>query len=178
MTIPPTRLRVLVGLTNLLKTITPTNGYQSDLSDFDDDGLLKSRVFRGRNIFGDGDPLPMVSILEMPREPGQDPTPPGAQISVGHWELMIQGFVLDDKENPTDPGHILMADVKLALVRERMKRAYTPAMRTYALLGEKCVTDISIAPGVVRPPDETSVKAMFWLVATIAMVEDLSNPFA
>jgi hypothetical protein len=176
--IDSTRLKVLKGLTALVKTITPANGYQSDLSDFVDDGIIRSRVFRGRSIFGEGDPLPMISILEMPREPSQMETPPGATVYSAPWELMVQGFVPDDKDNPTDPAHQLLADVEKALIAERAKRGQTPAMRTYALLGQPCVTDIVLSRGVVRPPEEVSSKAFFWLIVTLTMVEDLLNPFA
>lgn len=180
MTSVPTRLQILIGLTDLLKTITPGNGYNSDLSDYADNTVTRSRVFRGRNIFGADDPLPMVSILEMPREPHQMETAPGGTAQAGPWELMIQGFVTDDLDNPTDPAHVLMADVKTCLIKERAKRGGQPGTpsRSYALLGRPQVTDIVIAPGVVRPPEEVSAKAFFWLICTLEIVEDPTNPFA
>lgn len=181
----PTRLRTLFALTDLLKTITIENGYQHDMADSDDAGRTVQRVFRGRNSFGDGDPLPMLAILENPHANIDTvESPRGAQMVKGPWDLLVQGFVEDDKVNPTDPAHMLMADVKLCLVRERMKiqsRRMTPGQdpAVTSLLGMSgVVDDIKIAGGVVRPPDETSAKAMFWLQVTLEMIEDISNPFA
>ena len=51
----PAKLTILKGLVNGLKTITPANGYQSNLADFDPgDGVTTPRVYRGRAFFGDG----------------------------------------------------------------------------------------------------------------------------
>ncbi len=183
----PTRLRTLMNLTDLIKTVTTENGFQHDLADFDDNGVSRSRVFRGRVLFGADDPLPMVAILENPHANlDAAESPRGSQVQGLPWDLLIQGFVEDDKENPTDPAHLLMADVKLVLVRERAKlqrqgtAPITAAGRTNPnLLGMNgVVDDIQIGGGVVRPPDETSAKAMFWLPVALQMVEDLSNPFA
>ena len=99
----PFRLRVLKALTATLETISTANGYQHDLN---------GKVFRGRAVFGNSDPLPMISILEAispQSESGMAPTD-GQQIE--NWELLIQGFVEDDEQNPTDPAYYLLADVK------------------------------------------------------------------
>jgi hypothetical protein len=39
------------------------------------------------------------------------------------------------------------------------------------------VIGMRIGSGVVRPPDEISAKAYFWLTITLDMVEDLADPY-
>lgn len=160
----PFRLRVLKALTAALEEINPAAGYQFDLT---------GKVFRGRDIFGDSDPLPMVSILEAIEEQAQITAPQASPASTGPWELLIQGFVEDDFQNPTDPAHRLMAEVKKRLVQERIRD------RQYNILGMNGqVTDLKISHGVVRPPDEVSGKAYFWLRLTLEVVENLQDPYA
>lgn len=128
-------------------------------------------VFVGRNIFGEKDPLPMVSILEVPIPLDQIVSPPDSSYSNGTWELLIQGFVKDDKEHPTRPAHRLMADVKKKLALTKRQN------RNYNIWGMgNHVTDLRIGAGVVRPPDEVSAKAYFWLNLSLDIVEDLADP--
>ncbi len=160
----PFRLRVMKALTAALEEINPAADYQFDLT---------GKVFRGRDIFGDSDPLPMVSILEAIEEQAQITAPQAGPTSTGPWELLIQGFVEDDFQNPTDPAHRLMAEVKKRLVQERIRD------RQYNILGMNGqVTDLKISHGVVRPPDEVSGKAYFWLRLTLVVVENLQDPYA
>jgi hypothetical protein len=151
------RLEVLKNLTELLEEITPVNGFDNDLS---------GAVFRGRMVFGEDDPLPMVSILEAPMPKDQTPSPKGSCSNVGPWELIIQGFVEDDHENPTDPGHILMEEVKIKLRETRSRDG------GFNILGfGGVVTDLQIGPGVVRPPDQQSSRAYFWLSIILTLAE-------
>lgn len=160
----PFRLKVLKALTAVLEEITVANGYNHDLT---------GKVFRGREIFGTDDPLPMLSILEA-IEQSEDIAPPNSSPEFkGPWELQIQGFVEDDRLHPTDPAHFLMADVKKRLATERVKE------RQYNIFGlENRVFQLRISPGVVRPPDDVSAKAYFWLRITIEMMENLTDPFS
>lgn len=161
----PTRLRILKALTTCLEEITPANGYAHDLS---------GKVFRGRDMFGDSDPLPMISILEAIEEEEQVPSPAASPMSTGPWTLQIQGFIEDDMHNPSDPAHFLMADVKKRLIQERIRD------RQYDIFGMgKTVTELRLSRGVVRPPgDAVSDKAYFWLRMTLTVVENLNDPFA
>lgn len=164
----PFRLRVQDALTACLEQIRPINGYTFDLA---------GAVFRGRDTFGDSDPLPMVAILEPPVPPDQIDTPRDETGGYGTWELLLQGFVDSDPanpKNPTDPAHFLLADVKRALAKEK-KRA-----RDWLTLGfENGRVEIkAIGQGVVRPADEVSAKAYFWLNVTLRIAEDHEDPFA
>lgn len=161
----PLRLYVVKRMTEVFETITPSNGYKTDLA---------NKVFRGRALFGDDDPIPMLSILEVPIPVDQRPTK-GSE-SVGDWELMIQGFAADDRDNPTDPAHILLADVKKLLgVEKRRENWDNPQDGIFGLGG--IVDKMYIGTGVVRPSDEISSKAYFWLTITLGIVEDLADPY-
>jgi len=159
----PFRLRVLKALTTALQEITPANGYKHDLS---------SSVFRGRDLFGEDDPLPMVSILEATDEQDQVQSPRGSGDNFGVWGLLIQGFAEDDPENPTDPAHYLMADVKKRLAIERQKGV------SFNILGMGGLVDkLEFSPGIVRPADAYSAKAYFWLRLDLTVVEDVTKPY-
>ena len=160
----PFRLRVLRALTSAIETVNPDNGYHYDLRD---------RVFRGRMRFGGDDPVPMVSVLEAPlpadntMSDGQNPN------SIGAWELLIQGWAEDDMVNPSDPAHHLMAEVKAALVAAKRSERGTNIL---GMQGR--VFDLKIGQGTVRPGDEPSAEAFFWLTLTMRVAEDLDQPYA
>jgi hypothetical protein len=160
-------LRVLKALTAALEEVTPSNGYTVD---------LQGRVFRGRNRFGPSDPVPMICVLEAPIPLEQIPPPTDSSESSGGWELVIQGFVKDDKANPTDPAHAALADVKRRLALERRKSLWDRPEQGMFGLG-RFVHKMYIGRGVVRPPDEVSEKAYFWLQVTLDIVEDLADPY-
>lgn len=165
----PFRLRVLKALTTTLKEITPANGYVNDLSE---------SVFRGRDTFGEDDPLPMISILENPRATDPSQLADGTGSSAD-WELLIQGFVKDDHMNPTDPAYWLEAEVRKRLAQEKDRARDFDGPGIFGL-GQKapCVTGIVIGNPVCRPADETSDVAFCWLAVTLTLVEDLEKPFA
>lgn len=163
----PLRLRILKAMTEALKEITPANGFATD---------VEGNVFRGRVIFGENDPIPLISILEVPIPLDQTPPPTDSEFSSGGWEIMIQGFVTDDPENPTDPAHFFMADVKKRLAIEKRKALAMNAAQGIFGLGN-FVTGLRIGAGVVRPPDEISAVSYFWLTITLDMVEDLADPY-
>ncbi len=169
------RIRIQKALQKCLEGITPDNGYTHDLSN-PGGSYLTRKVFRGRVIFGDKDPLPLVSILEVPIPLDQVAPPEDSVYSSGGWELVIQGFVKDDKENPTDPAHVLMAEVKQQLALEKAKH------RDYRMFSDEMgkhftESGMLIGAGVVRPPDEISSKAYFWLNVTLYISENLANPY-
>lgn len=164
----PLRLRVHKELTSLFEGITYT--------DFDGESFpMSSRVFRGRGIFGDETPVPAISILESPIPNESPPSPVSATTVKSLWELVIQGFVRDDRTNPTDPAHLLMAEVKKVLALERLKMDWDKPEDGIFGLGQNVVA-LYIEPGVVRPADELSSKAYFWLTLRLDLVEDLADP--
>lgn len=167
----PFRLRVLMALTTALQEIRPANGYVND---------LQTKVFRGRLIYGENDPLPMVSILEPPVP--IDPIANAGGTIAGDWDLLIQGFVKDDHKNPTDPAYVLLADVMKRLGIEQDRRDGGRSLNILGFGGGKGlgneITKMTIGHGIVRPADDISARAYFWLTLTLNTAEDLKNPFA
>lgn len=167
----PFRLRVLKALTNCLASITPANGYVHDLGP--SSRFPNGRVFRGRTMFGEETKVPFVSILEVPLPLDQMPAQEDATVSAGGWDIIIQGFVQDDEENPTDPAHGLLAEVKKALILQKKGKR-----RGEHIFGMREVYDLTVGPGTVRPPDDVSANAYFWMGLVIHMAEDLEDPYA
>jgi hypothetical protein len=168
---------ILSALTTQLQGITPQNGFAYDLS---------AAVFRGRTVFGDADPLPCLSILEAPR-PGVEVVADTEMVKrKTEWELLIQGWAVDDKWNPLDPVYPLKASVEYQLARAAATdpNSGLPAFPAEFRLGKVVSTGtwrvaaMKIGPGVCRPPDgKLSSRAFFYLPLTIEYMEDLLNPF-
>ena len=181
-TTDPFDLRVGMAITAALKEITPDAGYFNDLSDFvAGDGITTARVYRGREWFGDNDPIPMVSILEEPKPADETSGQPDqAQAGEYDWGLLIQGFVDDDPQNPTDPAYRLKCDVRRRLMAERKR--VIPGTRQPDILGfgasRNRITKITVPLGIVRPADDLSAKAYFWLPVRLRIVEHSDDPFA
>lgn len=159
------RLTIMKALTTELKKIDGTGGYALNLQD---------RVYRGRNRFGQDEAVPAVALLEA-LNPDRTPDVVGfsnAPKQKYDWIILIQGWAHDDKENPTDPADLLMGEVKKCLGKISDENSGT----TTFLLGG-LIEEILMEPGTVRPPDETSEKAYFWMRVSLAVVEKISDPF-
>lgn len=180
--IDPFKLRALYGLTDALKQITPGNGYRFDLGDFvDGDGISMQRVFRGRAWYGDSDPIPMLSILE-----GANPfdiiaEPPSIEPSAEYdWDLTVQGFVNDDSAHPTDPAYRLLAEVRRRLgaeARRIMPNTHGQPDPLGMGSGVNKITQLKFGPGIVRPSDDISAKAWFWLSVKLRIYDVSDQPY-
>ena len=170
----PVRLHILKTMCEGIRTITPGNGYVLDLSGAE--GTADNKVFRGRALFGHDDPIPMISILESPIPLDQLEPPRDGELQYAPWELVIQGFFEDDKDNPCDVAYVGLADVKKYLASEKKKANADRAEDMIFGLG-RVVAGMAIGQGVVRPPDEISEKAYFWLTVTLDIAEDLNEPY-
>jgi hypothetical protein len=162
------RLSFLKELSSYLsQTVTVANGYNNTLT---------GKVFRGRLWFGHDDPLPMLSILEgTTPDPGPITAGYGQDTQADQWVIGLQGWVNDDVNNPTDPGHILLGDVKqaLGLLRKRFANMEFANSGT----GFECVGSFEIEAGVVRPPDQLSEHCYFWLRIVVQIIEEVDQPF-
>lgn len=179
----PFKTRALTALSEAIEEITPANGYETDLGRFTHaDGQEMRRVYRGRAFFGENDPLPMVAILERPdpADPLAEP-PMLANTGTYDWNLIVQGFVQDDKDDPTDEAYALLADVRRRLAIEQARKEETGRIADPLGLGGRRernrIEHLSFGPGVVRPADEVSAKAYFWLGVTLRTIEDPLFPF-
>lgn len=180
----PFKLRVMRALTETLKDIRTADGYHYDLADATDPHAKHpTRVFRGRAWYGDSDPIPMLSILEGVN-PADEVAEPAPLNTTGQYDypLIIQGFVNDDPVNPTDPAYLFLADVRRRLAVERKRKLLNSQSQPNPFgMGEpgpNRVTGLTIGPGVVRPADDVSAKAYFWLSLTLRMIEDAEQPYA
>lgn len=171
----PFRLRVMKAVSAAIKGITPANGFTHDLSDYvDADGITRERVFRGRDLFGPSDGLPMISILEDFRaQPIKAQSPEGGN-QRNAFPILIQGFVKDDADHPLDPAYMLEAEVRQVMAAANVR---------FNILGTgdraPCVSDMVIGAPICRPADnEYSTVAYFFLSVTLTLSEDLTRPFA
>lgn len=157
------RLEVLQLLTAHLQGITVANGYTYELS---------SSVFRGRMIYGDDDPIPMLSIIEATVVPKSLYASDNDEARKDEWPLMIQGWATDDHDNPTDPAYRLMAAVERRLyeiIKTRDDGSGFPANKVAYMLGNK-IANLRFGAGTVRPPTEqVSSKAFFYLPVKVTL---------
>lgn len=172
----PFRLRVMKALSECLKGITPSNGYKFDMSDYTDEaGRIAERVFRGRTIFGDSDPLPALALLEDPRADPANNGSASSPAAVNPFRVFVQGFVPDDKFHPLDPAYQLSAEVVKALVATKKDRSNVLGFGNTA----PCVLQVSIGQAVHRPSDdEISATTYFLVPVTLTLAENLETPFA
>lgn len=172
----PFRLKVLSRLTDLLQTVSrampdaPAIYSYSLASDAD---FPDGRVLRGRLIYGADDPLPMVSLIEDPKQLERDAVPDKETAAPGDWDLIVQGFIKDDPVHPTDPAYFLAADVAAKIAEARQDP------RNILGFGPKkpTVDQLHIGAPVIRPPDEFSATAYFWLPVRLHLVEDSTSAF-
>lgn len=164
------RLRVLKALSAQLSRITVANGYDYNLT-----------VARGRTTFGEESmsTLPLVSIIESPQ--------PAVGIDAGDegnkreesWLLLLQGWVNDDKANPTDPAYQLMAAVEKCLgeVTSVDKHGNPEVPGSFHLGG--LIGGLVYGPGLAHPPaKDLSSKAFFYLPVRVAIAYDVRKPYS
>lgn len=154
----PFDLQVLRALTDSLAAIATADGYRHDMA---------GRVFRGRMLFSDSDPVPMISVNQPPGIPEDFEVPSGSAAMKHTLEVIIQGFVDDDYENPTDPAFYLLDDVRRRLAWERKRE------EGFNVLGFGARVTLTVGQGVVRSPDaDVSDRAFFWLPVTLEFAEE------
>ena len=168
------RLTVLKKLCVFLAAeVTVANGYKHTLTD---------AVFRGRMFSTNNDPLPMVTILEN-IDPDRYPRQAGGEnqhvTTNEDWVLLVQGWAIDDKENPCDTAYELMADVRKALAKLKQRPHPVtggPENPNYLLGG--LIAGMTMEPGIARPPiEQVSSKAFFWMRVVLKLVEDPNDPY-
>lgn len=171
----PIRLLILKKLTDLIKTVTPANGYRFDLS---------NSVFRGRKLFGTNDPMPMVSILEAESPDSENFAGFNRNTRETPWKLILQGWVDNDQQNPSDPAYILAAEVERVLAQvikvDRVGDGGYPEWYMLGSAGDKkyLISAFSIGSPVVSPPAEQVLStAHFYLPIMIRLVETLGQPY-
>ena len=161
------RLLLLKSLCNYLLTeITTANGYNFDLA----------AAYRGKKNFGKEVKLPAIVVLEN-FNPDRLPETIGGVVGTKHKYdqiYLLNGWVDDTNlppgEQEGDAAHRLMGDVKQALGKLLVPRNQSGFFDGLA-------NTLSIEPGVVRPPDEQSEKAYFWMRIRLEVVEKVGDPY-
>lgn len=163
------RLKVMRRLTAHLEGITEANGYNHNLN---------GAVFRGRAVYGNKDPVPMVSILEGKGSEFGVFADTHSSVRKDDWVLLVQGFVADDPRNPTDPAYALLTDVERRLSDIiAVDRQGQPAFNGLYML-QGLITSFKMASPVVRPPEDgLSSKAFFYLPIRVGLAVDLTQPW-
>jgi hypothetical protein len=161
------RLTILKKLTAHLEGMDGGAPYEHD---------LRGKVFRGRTMYGAGDPIPLVSILEGKATDYGQFADEFQTRRKDSWLLLIQGWTKNDTENPTDPVYALLADVELRLSDLIATDNGRPKFSGAYLLGG-LISSLTIAAPVVRPPDDgVSDKAFFYLPVLVGLESDLTKP--
>lgn len=158
------QLTILKRMTAHLEGISVAGGYDYD---------LVGKVFRGRSRFGADEPLPFVSILESLR-PDQQPIPAGEgkRRRLDDWELLVQGWVDENRAFPTDELYNLKAAIE-----KRLAEAMTEGNPVYRF--GNLISDMRIGPGVVRAatPQVGGAEA-FYLPLLVTYAINVTDPFA
>lgn len=178
----PKQLRVLKKLVEHLEGINPTNDDPKTGQPYAVD--LRNRVFRGRSLITIRDAKDALSILEFPR---QDIYAPVGEHGVARqvaWTLMLQGWPIDDPENPSDPAYSLkaMCEMRLARLVAQLPNGRGPRYPDEYMLGKTGdqydLASLIIAPGVVRPPEDANSRlAMFYMPLVLGVTVDVSDPY-
>lgn len=153
------RLKILKALSVQLADVTVANGYRTDVQ----------KVYRGKTTLGSNNPLPCITIIEAPTPDDQPFRAAEGVKQKDNWYLFVQGFVKDDPDNPTDPAHDFLADVKRCLSRN-----FDANSAEYMLGG--LAASFRMEPGTCAPPGEVSPTAYFWLRLEVGVAEDLRDP--
>jgi len=164
-------LTILKRLTTLLAGITPANGYDLDLT---------GRVFRGKRVFGDNEPVPFVSILESMR-PDAQPDEAGFEkmVRVECLDLLIQGWAKTEQDTPTDNLYGLKGALEKRLARMVvMNGVGNPVYPSDYRLG-RLLTSARIGPGVIRAatPQPGGTECLY-LPLMVWYKADVSDPWA
>ena len=158
------RLLLLKSLCNyLLAEIKTANGYNFDLA----------AAYRGKKNFGKEVKLPAIVVLEN-FNPDRLPETIGGVVGTKHKYdqiYLLNGWAEGgDVEQEEDSAHLLMGDVKQSLGKLLVPRNQSGFFDGLA-------NTLSIEPGVVRPPDEQSEKAYFWMRIRLEVVEKVGDPY-
>ena len=164
------QLEIIQAIQAQIEGALESDGYPYDLT---------GRVYIGRSEFGDDVQVPFVSILEAPRQDFSNPAEESGLVRVTRMVLLVQGWSVNDTDNPTIPAYVLKGAVekRLARVEATKPSGGGPKYPSEFRLGGK-IASLRMGPGVVRPPERNvSSRSFFYLPVTVEYREDLNEPF-
>lgn len=161
----PKQLRILRKLAVLLEA---TSGYE---------GI---KCYLGKSVITSKDVADTLSILEAPRPLIGSPAAEKGVKRLETWTLLVQGWPLDNPNEPSAPAYWMKAAVEqqLSLVIAELPNGAERKDPLY-LLGHD-ISALTIGQGVVRPPSEDAASrlAMFYLPLILEISTDVRNPYA
>lgn len=161
----PKQLRVLRKLKALLEV---TSGYEG------------TKVWIGKSVITAKDTTDTLSILEAPRPIVGTPAGEYGVNRNEPWTLLVQGWPVDDPDEPSAPAYWMKAAVEqqLSLVVAELPDGRQRTDPVYLLGGD--IASLTIGQGVVRPPSEEAASrlAMFYLPLIVGIITDVRNPYA
>lgn len=182
----PVELQVTRKLIALLERINPTNvdpaweiagAPPEERLPYEWD--LRNKIFIGKSILGQDVILPAMALLESP-----NPTPGNLSGQNGRksnfdFRLLLQGFAVEDKKDPTVPAYRLKAQAQMLLARVMLLTGPNRPMYPDDYLFGGVLTSFTIGQGVVRPPeDKVSATGHFYIPLTVGLAIDANNPYA
>lgn len=161
----PKQLRILRKLSALLEATSAYPGI---------------KCWRGKSVVTAKETADTLSILEAPRPIiGAPAAEQGVKRSEA-WTLLIQGWPVDDPDEPSAPAYWMKAAVEqqLSLVIAELPDGRQRRDGVYMLGGD--ISSLTIGQGVVRPPSEEAASrlAMFYLPVIVGLQTDVRNPYA
>lgn len=172
------KLAIMKALTDVLHdSINGGEEYHHDLAS------VPNSVQRGRLLYGDDDPVPLVGIVEPPVNDLSFFAGMNGETRADNWRLIIQGWVQDDRIHPTDKAYDLAADVEKALSRiidtsSPSRSGMGTAKPTYPddyMLGG-LIGGLRIEQPICRPAqDGVSSKAFFYIPIVIQVATDIGK---
>lgn len=178
----PKQLRILKKLSAHLEGINPDaiNEATGEPYTFD----LRGRVVRGVSVLPVDEAEDRLSILEFPRQELYTPVGEHGIIRQNQWTLMLQGWPTDDPDSPSDPAYLMKAEVETHLARLVAEKpdGRGPLYPDEYMLGEheglREILSLTIAPGVVRPPEDAASRlAMFYLPLVLGVRLNVADPY-
>jgi len=158
------KLNILIALTEHIKGVNFANGYEYDLT---------KAVFRNRLISGDELPDDAVTINEPPRSDSGIVAGEEGYNRSEEWQLLMQGWTLDDPENPGDNAYLLCAAIEHRLARIIAVNGGSglPVYSGEYMLGNKFnISKFIYGPGIVRNPEQgPSKRAYFYIPLRITL---------
>jgi hypothetical protein len=139
-----------------------------------------TKVWIGKSVITAKDTTNTLSILEAPRPVVGQPASEGGVKRLEPWTLLVQGWPLDDVEEPSGPAYWMKAAVEqhLSLIVAELPDGRERTDPLYKLGGD--IGSLTIGQGVVRPPSEEAASrlAMFYLPLIVEITTDVRNPYA
>lgn len=166
----PFRLKIQKSLAAAFMQIKTHNGFLTDVA----------AVHRGKNVLGAECELPCVTILEDP--PQSETSPPHNSSARSQYNLIVQGFAIEDKDHPTDEIQKLLTDIRLRLALIRMRKGFDIA--PFQLIGKSNrVESLDFDSAMCRPPqvdkESGASQSAFCVIAVrTTITEDLAKPLS